>query len=105
MSGKRFNSRHFTNLGSVLDKVLNQYRPKSDQALCKIWDIWEAAVGPGIAANARPAAFKGDILLLHVSNSSWLHHLRFLENELVAKVNQSLGGERIKTIQLKIGPI
>jgi len=105
MAEKRFNSRHFTNLGSVLDKVLNQYRPKSDQALCKVWDIWEAAVGPGIAANARPAAFKGDILLLHVSNSSWLHHLRFLENELVAKVNQSLGAERIKTIQLKIGPI
>lgn len=105
MAEKRFNSRHFTNLGSVLDKVLNQYRPKSDQALCKIWDIWETAVGPGIAANARPAAFKGDILLLHVSNSSWLHHLRFLENELVAKVNQSLGAERIKTIQLKIGPI
>lgn len=105
MAEKRFNSRHFTNLGSVLDKVLNQYRPKSDQALCKVWDIWEAAVGPGIAANARPAAFKGDILLLHVSNSSWLHHLRFLENELVAKVNLSLGAERIKTIQLKIGPI
>ncbi len=105
MAEKRFNSRQFTNLGSVLDKVLNQYRPKSDQALCKVWDIWEAAVGPAIAANARPAAFKGDILLLHVSNSSWLHHLRFLENELVARINQSLGAERIKTIQLKIGPI
>ena len=105
MTEKRFNSKHFANLGSVLDKVLNQYRPKSDQALCKVWDIWEGAVGPGIAANARPAAFKGDILLVHVSNSSWLLHLRFMEKELVAKVNQSLGAERIKTIQLKIGPI
>jgi predicted nucleic acid-binding Zn ribbon protein len=105
MAGKRFNTKHFTKIGSVLDKVLHQYRPKSDQALCKVWDVWDVAVGPGIAANARPAAFKGDILLVHVSNSSWLHHLRFFEHELVANVNKALGAERIKIIQLKIGPI
>ena len=69
MTERRFNSRHFSNIGSVLDKVLHQYRPKSDQALLKVWDIWEDAVGDGIAANARPAAFKGALLLVHVSNS------------------------------------
>jgi len=105
MAKKRFNTKHFTDIGSVLDKVLHQYRPKADQELCKVWDIWDVAVGPDIAVNARPAAFKGDILLVHVSNSSWLHHLRFLENELVAKVNEALGAARIRTIQLKIGPI
>jgi predicted nucleic acid-binding Zn ribbon protein len=105
MAEKRFNTKHFTDIGTVLDKVLHQYRPKSDQALCRVWDIWDDAVGSGIAVNARPAAFKGDILLVHVSNSSWLHHLRFLENELVTKVNKALGAERIKTIQLKIVPI
>ena len=105
MAEKRFNSKQFADIGSVLEKVLHKYRPRSDQALCRVWDIWEAAVGDQIAANARPAAFKGDVLLVHASNSSWLHHLRFLENELVANLNQALGAERIKTIHLKIGPI
>jgi predicted nucleic acid-binding Zn ribbon protein len=105
MTQRRFNSKHFTDLGAVLDKVLHQYRPKSDQALLKVWDIWEDAVGSAMAANARPAAFKGSILLVHVSNSSWLHHLRFMEKELIAKINQALGTENVNTIRLKIGPI
>ena len=105
MGERRFNSKNFVGIGSVLDKVLQQYRPKSDQALLRVWDVWEAAVGDAIAANARPAAFKGSILLVHVSNSSWLHHLRFMEKELVRKVNQALGADRVTAIQLKIGPI
>jgi predicted nucleic acid-binding Zn ribbon protein len=105
MTQRRCNSKHFTDLGAVLDKVLHQYRPKADQALLKVWDIWENAVGSAAAANARPAAFKGSILLVHVSNSSWLHHLRFMEKELIVKINQALGAENVNTIRLKIGPI
>ena len=105
MGERRFNSKNFVGIGSVLDKVLQQYRPKSDQALLRVWDVWEAAAGAAIAANARPAAFKGSILLVHVSNSSWLHHLRFMEKELVCRINQALGANHVATIQLKIGPI
>ncbi len=105
MAQKRFNSKSFTNIGSVLDKVLHQYRPKTDQELYRVWDLWDTAVGPEIAANARPAGCKGRRLLVHVSNSNWLHHLRFKERDLVAKINAALGSERIETIQLKIGPV
>ena len=102
---RRFNSKKFTELGAVLEKVLQQYRPKQDQALLRVWDIWEKAVDSAMAANARPAAFKGSILLVHVSNSIWLHHLRFMEKELIARINQALGAESVHTIRLKIGPI
>jgi predicted nucleic acid-binding Zn ribbon protein len=105
MVQRRFNSKNFTDIGSLLDRVIHQYRPKADQELCKLWEIWNHAVGPEIAANARPAAFKRNILLLHVSNSSWLHHLRFMEQDLIARINCALGSERINTIQLKIGPV
>jgi predicted nucleic acid-binding Zn ribbon protein len=105
MAQKRFNAKNFTEIGSILDRVLHQYRPKADQELSKVWDLWDGAVGPEIAANARPAAFKGRSLLVHVSNSSWLHHLRFMEKDLIVKINCALGAERIETIHLKIGPI
>ncbi|MEJ2660011.1 MAG: DUF721 domain-containing protein [Desulfobacteraceae bacterium] len=105
MTQRRYQAKNFTNIGSILDKVLHQYRPKADQELCKVWDLWNITVGPEIAANARPAAFKGRRLLVHVSNSSWLHHLRYMEKELIEKINGALGAERIETIQLKIGPV
>lgn len=101
---RRRNRKNFAPIGEVLDKVVHQYRPQMDQALIQVWDVWHAAVGDIIAENAQPAAFKKDILLVHVSNSTWLHHLRFLENELLSKINQSLGAERVRSIKFKIGP-
>jgi predicted nucleic acid-binding Zn ribbon protein len=95
----------FVPIGSVIDHVIRQYRPMADTALIKVWDVWEQAVGPAISGCARPAAFKDNILLVHVSNSTWLHHLRFLEQEMLANINAALGGDYVKTIKYKIGPI
>ena len=89
----------------MLEKVIQQYHPVADAALIKVWDIWEQAVGSAIAGNAMPAAFKECTLLVHVSNSTWLHHLRFLEKEMLTNINKALGGTYVKTIKLKIGPV
>lgn len=104
MKKYRPTNKGFVSIGTVVDKVLVQCRPNANQALIRIWDRWEAAVGTDVASNARPAAFKGDLLLIHVSSSSWLHHLRFLEKELIRKINLALGGEYINRVKFKIGP-
>jgi predicted nucleic acid-binding Zn ribbon protein len=104
MAEHRVNQKKFTPLGQVLDRVVQQYRPQSDQALARVWDVWHAAVGDIIAENAQPAAFKKDILLVHVSSSAWLHHLHFMEKELIAKINQALGESRVRLLKFKIGP-
>jgi predicted nucleic acid-binding Zn ribbon protein len=105
MPQKRNNRTAFAPIGTVIDKVLRQYRPPTDQAMLKVWEVWTEAVGPVIAANAKPVAFKGDMLLVHVCSSTWLHHLRFLEQEMILKLNGLLGGERVRRIKLKIGTI
>lgn len=104
MTQRRRNRKNFAPLGQVLDKVVHQYRPQADHALIQVWDVWQAAVGDIIADNAQPAAFKRDILLIHVSSSTWLHHLRFMEKELIAKINHSLGAKRVRALTFKIGP-
>lgn len=104
MTKRRLNRKNFAPLGQVLDKVVHQYRPQTDHALIQVWDVWQRAVGDIIAENAQPAAFKRDILLIHVSSSTWLHHLRFMEKELLMKINQSLGAERVRALKFKIGP-
>lgn len=102
---KRRANTSFANIGDVLGRVLHRYRPMADQSLIRVWALWEETVGADIAANASPAAFKGDILLVYVSNSTWLHHLRFLESDLIEKLNAALGAERVRKINLKIGPV
>ncbi len=102
---KRRTNKKFTNIGDVLGRVLHQYRPMTDQSLIRVWDIWKAAVGDAVSANASPAAFRGRTLLVHVSNSTWLHHLRFLEKDLIAKLNEAMGQGEVQKIQFKIGPV
>jgi predicted nucleic acid-binding Zn ribbon protein len=104
MAAKRANQKSFVSIGKVIENILRQQRPFNDQALVEVWDVWERAVGPAIAANARPVAFKGDLLLVHVNSSTWLHHLRFLEKEMIAKINAVMGDTRIRSIKLKVGP-
>lgn len=102
---KRRTNKKFSDIGDVLGKVLQQYRPMTDQSLIRVWDVWDETVGQSVSANASPAAFNADTLLVHVSNSTWLHHLRFLERDLKDKLNRALGGDRIKNIRFKIGSV
>lgn len=101
---QRTNRKNFVPIGQVINKVVHQYRPQMDEALIKVWDIWPSAVGDIVAENAQPAAYKQDILLVYVSSSTWLHHLRFMEKEIVNKINQALGSERVRALKFKVGP-
>ncbi len=98
-------NREFVRLGSVIKNVLKNYRLESDEELTQIWSLWEKVVGPVIAENAQPAAFKGNILILHVNSSTWIQQLRFLKKDLIAKINDALGKEMVSEIKFKIGSL
>jgi predicted nucleic acid-binding Zn ribbon protein len=73
--------------------------------LIQVWNVWDGVVGDVIAQNARPAAFKGRILLVHVSSSTWIHQLQFLKEEMIDKLNAALGKVLIEDLKFRIGPV
>ena len=95
----------FVHIGSIIGDVLKQYGRKSDGELTRVWQIWDDTVGAAIAANAQPAAFKGDLLLVHVTSSTWIHQLQFVKAEMISKLNKALGKELVKEIKFKIGAL
>jgi predicted nucleic acid-binding Zn ribbon protein len=95
----------FEHIGNILTDVLKTYRRESDGELTQVWQVWDDIVGDVIAQNARPAAFKGKILLVHVSSSTWVHQLQFLKQEMIAKLNDTFGKELISDLKFKIGPL
>ena len=95
----------FEHIGSVLVDVLKAYRKDADEELVQIWQMWDDIVGEVIAQNARPAAIKGKLLLVHVSSSTWIHQLQFLKEEMIAKLNKTLGKTAVGDIKFKIGPL
>ena len=95
----------FVHIGSIIGDVLVKYRLETDAELVQVWQIWDNIVGPVIAQNTKPAAFKGRILLVHVNSSTWIHQLQFLKKEMIAKLNATLGKTLIEDLKFKIGPL
>jgi len=58
-----------------------------------------------VAENTRPAAFKGKLLIVHVSSSTWTHQLQFLKQDILRNVNAALGKDLVADIKFKIGPL
>ncbi len=102
---KKKKIKGFEDIGTVLKKVLADFQKSADYGLIQVWNIWEMAVGPVIAENTRPAAFKGKILLVHVTSSVWTQELQFLKKDIIGKVNEKLGADLVEEIKFKIGPL
>jgi predicted nucleic acid-binding Zn ribbon protein len=98
-------TRELVRIGSILEKVLHQHRAESDLGLAQVWDLWKQTVGEDIAKNTRPAAFKGKLLLVHVTSSVWVQQLQFLKKDIIGRLNDALGKARVEDIKFKIGPV
>jgi predicted nucleic acid-binding Zn ribbon protein len=92
-------------ISDILKAALEKIRPAMDTDMTRIWDVWDAAAGQPVAMNAKPATFKDGTLIVHVSSSSWIHQLKFLEKQLIANINQHMDARVVHRIRFKIGNI
>ena len=92
-------------LGGILQKALRASKIDVDLNLHRLWKRWADLVGPTISQNARPAAIKGKLLLVHVSSAPWMQELHYLKGELMEKLNSALGKNSVKEIRFKVGPL
>lgn len=102
---KKKKNKEFVHIGDILNSVFKTCRRDRDEELSKVWNLWDNAVGDVIAKNARPEAFKGRILLVHVNSPPWMHQLQFLKKDIIKKINTALGKDLVQDIKFKIGPI
>lgn len=100
---KKQNPKNMMHIGNILTNSLTSLRTGGDGDMIRIWDIWDHAVGETIARHTRPAAFKGHLLQVNVSSSSWLYHLNFLKKELIEKINAALGKPMVRELTFKVG--
>lgn len=99
------NTKEFVHIGNIIQNALAGYRRKTDSELVRIWEIWDNAVGPAIFENARPAAFKGKLLIINVTSSTWIHALQFQKDIIIEKINNALGKKLVNEIQFKVGSL
>jgi hypothetical protein len=67
--------------------------------------VWSRAVGRSVAGHAQPVRLVGGRLLVHVSDSAWLHRLSLMRRDLARNVNDRLAVPAVKEVRLRLGPL
>ena len=79
-------------------------RGTSARSLAGVFSRWEEAVGPQIAAHAKPAALVDGCLVVEVDHPTWATQLRFLETDLLTRLRDVAGVDEVARIELRVRP-
>ena len=71
----------------------------------QVFDRWSEVVGETMAARTRPASGSMvDVLVIATDEPAMVTHIRFLEPELLARLEALLGPGRVTALDLRVGP-
>ena len=76
----------------------------SARSLAGVFAAWDEAVGPQIAAHARPASLNDGRLVVDVDQPTWATQLRYLESDLLARLRDVAGADEVTSIELRVRP-
>lgn len=71
----------------------------------EIWSIWPRVVGRQIARHAQPHGISHGRLIVHVTDSVWLHHLSMMRHRVIAALNEKLCTPVVRELVLRVGAL
>ena len=91
-------------VGRSLDRVLRGLGAPEASGVHLVFDRWAEVVGEGLAARTRPLRIEGNHLVLAVDEPAMATHVRFLQGQLLARLEELLGPGRVTALDLRVGP-
>jgi len=95
--------RKFRSVGSLLPRVLKQYKLDKVVAAQPAVTLWPEIVGPKTAEHTRAVGVEGKTLVVVVDSPAWIVQLRFLKAQLIRKVAGHVGKGLIDDIRFVLG--
>ena len=100
---RRYESIGLTHIGTVLSEAIGD-RDRVREAL-GVWPGWDHAVGPQVAAAARPVSLRNGVLLVHVRNSVWVQELTAMRGQLLERVRAIAGARTVTELRFRVGEL
>jgi predicted nucleic acid-binding Zn ribbon protein len=88
-------------LESALAHLRNDLAPAT--TLARVQECWGRAVGPAIAAEARPTAEREGVLEVTCEAAVWAQELDLMAIELIPRLNAALGEQAITRLRCRTG--
>ena len=92
-------------VGQLLEGLLRAKGMEDKVARYRVWLAWDRAVGPQIAAQARPVRIRENTLEIRVASPVWMQQLQLLKPRILAKLNDALGEQAFTDIYLRRGKV
>jgi predicted nucleic acid-binding Zn ribbon protein len=89
-------------IGHSLDAVVRSLRGDGAAAVAGVFGHWDEAVGPTIAAHAKPVLLESGRLVVEVDQPGWATQLRYLEKDLIERLRPHVGGAELRSIELRV---
>ncbi|TMK39169.1 MAG: DUF721 domain-containing protein [Actinobacteria bacterium] len=86
----------------ALERVTSRLQPPS--VLGEIQRVWEQAVGPAVAAEARPTAERDGVLTVSCRSAVWGQELELMAPQLIEQINQRMGARRVRSLRCRTTP-
>ena len=88
-------------LSTALQELTGALAPAS--RLARVQEVWESAVGPAVAASARPTAERDGVLTVTCDASVWAQELDLMADALIPRLNAALGGDGVRELRCRTG--
>ena len=95
--------RKFRSVGSLLPRVLKQYKLDKVVAAQPAVTLWPEIAGPKTAEHTRALEVDGNTLVIMVDSPAWGAQLRFLKPQLLKKIEGRVGKGLIRDLRFVLG--
>jgi predicted nucleic acid-binding Zn ribbon protein len=84
-------------LASTLEALRDELAPET--LLAAVQEVWPAAVGTAIAAEAAPTAERGGVLTVSCSAAVWAQELDLMAPTILERLNRELRSGRVERLR------
>jgi predicted nucleic acid-binding Zn ribbon protein len=91
-------------IGAILNRYVAAEGLGELRAFERVVSAWESVVGSDIARHIVPRTLKLGTLVVTVDHPSWATELRFIETEILARLESQLGGGVVTSLRARVAP-
>jgi predicted nucleic acid-binding Zn ribbon protein len=85
-----------------LEHLARRLGAPTASSLGAVFSQWEEAVGPSVAAHARPVSLAGGVLVVAVDQPGWATQLRYLTDDLLGRLADVAGEGVVGRIDIRV---
>jgi len=97
-------ARPLHRVGDDLERLVRDLAGVAPVSMHGVFDRWEEAVGPAVAAHARPVSLEAGRLVVAVDEPGWATQLRYLGADLLARLAQVAGEGAVTSVEVRVKP-